>query len=1185
MQNDYSLVTKPTVQTMGLIASEELFKSFQKKERNISIVGTQSCLALTLLLCEQLKFSNTKAHLVIMPTIKQAILFKEQWDTLCPHTSCHYLPSFDLSPYSGFDPSSSLMAQRVRWLFAASQKTGVFLAHPTSIAQLTLPFSNFEQHSLTLELQQTWTESPHSFLESLGYTESPRVEDIGQFSCRGGIVDVFSPAHKNPLRLELFGDMIEEIRLFDSGTQRSIAKTPRCHIIPAREVFYAGQDRFKIIQRLKKGTEKKKIQWDEHKETLKALTHQNFVHGLDYFLPYFHEKLESPLSYFNSPLSIWKLSNDTKELDDYLEKIKKQSQDYQGLFAEYKEFFSSQNISSFPEDSSLISFTTISKESPLGLEPKNTEPLKEILFRGLSLNHLSNGIKACKGNLVEEKKFIKNKLEDWKNSQQKIFVFCSSESRSKIIQNIFEELDFKAPLQVIDKTSQRFQWADWTTQQEENINLIHLICRSITESLHLPKENFIFLRDSDFIPTQKEPLRQPVHQVFNKKASALSFAELNIDDLIVHKSHGIGLYKGLKVMTLNGCPAELLQLEYKNKDKLYLPIYRIGQIQKYMGPSSASLIDKLGTGSWEKTKTRVKKRLRDIAAELVKLYAKRQTATRPPALVCSQEFDSFSEEFPFQETVDQSSAIQDIINDMAQEKPMDRLICGDVGFGKTEVAMRATFKCIEKKSQVALIAPTTVLTFQHFRNFKKRFKNWPVHIVCLNRFIPKKQQEQNIADTASGKASIIIGTHKLFSKTLNFKDLGLLIIDEEQKFGVKHKEKIRQLKDNVDTLTLSATPIPRTLNMSLVGIRDLSLMNTPPIDRLPTRTFIGTYLKDLVAKGIENEIKRAGQVFFLHNKIQSIELIASEIKRFCPTARVAIAHGQMKEGVLEQVMFDFFNHKIDVLVCTTIIESGIDIPNANTMFINNAHQLGLSQLYQLRGRVGRSKNRAYCYLLVPPNKTLETVAQERLKIIQENSSLGSGIQIAQHDLELRGTGNLLGEDQSGHIHAIGYEMYNELLQQAIKERKGLPMDRTEIEPELNLKIPALIPEKYINNIKIRLSYYKILSDINGTDDLDDIENELTDQFGKPPEEVLNLMGLMLIRKECKELSVINLSSGKESVSLYFTEHTHLSTEKIIALTQKANKKYSITPDNKLIVRIKKITWPRIYEEVSYLNSL
>ncbi|NUN07039.1 MAG: DEAD/DEAH box helicase, partial [Bdellovibrio sp.] len=541
--------------------------------------------------------------------------------------------------------------------------------------------------------------------------------------------------------------------------------------------------------------------------------------------------------------------------------------------------------------------------------------------------------------------------------------------------------------------------------------------------------------------------------------------------------------------------------------------------------------------------------------------------------------------FPYEETDDQMRAINDILADLKSTKPMDRLICGDVGFGKTEVAMRAAFFAVQARRQVALLAPTTVLTFQHFETLKKRFQGWPVEIRVLNRFVSTAEVKKTLQELKDGKVDIVVGTHKLLGSSIVFKDLGLLIIDEEQKFGVTHKEKIKKLKNSVDTLTLSATPIPRTLNMALVGIRDLSLINTAPVDRLPTRTFVLKFDGETIRKAITAEIARGGQIYFIHNRIESIYGLADEIRNIVPEARIRVAHGQMEEHELEKAMLAFFHHEIDVLICTAIVESGMDVPRANTMFIDSAHMFGLSQLYQLRGRVGRSKTRAYCYLMMPRNRQLDKQQQERLKIIQENTALGSGIKIAQYDLELRGAGNILGDDQSGHINAVGYELYMDLLNEALAEAKGEGTEDMDLDPEINLRVPAMIPEDYIADIRIRLSYYKALAEISSQEDLDHIEEELRDQFGQIPDATINLMGLMLIRHQCKKLGVRDISAGVKSVSLIFTEQTKLKPETVIQLAVRENKKYSLTPDNRLNIKLSTISWSAVHEELETLLKL
>jgi transcription-repair coupling factor (superfamily II helicase) len=776
---------------------------------------------------------------------------------------------------------------------------------------------------------------------------------------------------------------------------------------------------------------------------------------------------------------------------------------------------------------------------------------------------------------------VKQKLTAWKEDDYRVFIALKNKSQAERIRLFLEKIEWACLLAHPDEAL----WQSWFDQSNKKKREVILIPRILPESLRIPEERVVFLRDEDLLGKKTRVRGTTASEDFQKQAQRLAFGDLKPGDCVVHSQHGIGVYEGLKIMNIGGIESEFIQVAYKDKDKLYLPVYRVGQLQKYSGAATTAVLDKLGGSGWEKTKSKVKGHLRDIAADLLDLYAKRSEMHRPAFLINEADFSAFEAAFPYDETEDQDRAIHDLVNDMRSTRPSDRLICGDVGFGKTEVAMRAAFIAAHVHKQVAVLAPTTVLSFQHFETFKKRFQGWPIEIRELNRFVSNADAKKTLAELKEGKVDVIIGTHRLLSKDVVFKNLGLMIVDEEQKFGVAHKERIRKLKTSVDTIAMSATPIPRTLNMSLVGIRDLSLINTAPIDRLPTRTFICKWDEETIRKSIESEISRGGQIYFIHNRVQSIYGIADEIRKIVPNARIGVGHGQMDEDALEKVMIAFFHHEIDVLVCTTIVESGMDVSKANTMFIDQAHMMGLSQLYQLRGRVGRSKQRAYCYLMLPRDKQIDKHAQERLKVIQENTALGSGIRIAQYDLELRGAGNILGEDQSGHINTVGYEMYMDLLNEAVHELCGDPLEESGVEPEINLRIAAMIPDSYIKDIRLRLSYYKALADIKSPDDLEKIEDELKDQFGELPEPALNLMGLMLIRAECKKLGVKDVSAGLKNISLIFSEKTKMRPETAIQLAMRDNKKYSLTPDNRLNIRMNTISWPAVYEELQYLLRL
>lgn len=1143
------------------------------------VSGSDSHLSIALALVSAAEAeSHDRVQLLITPDDQVSYKLAELIQQIDPNLGTNCLPAFDVGIYSNLNPNAKKVSERISWIYKAqkAESKDIFITSIEALMQQTMPFAKLSNLSKAFNINDDFFSAPSTALHQLGYVSSPIVEDIGQYSIRGGIVDLFSPAHKLPIRLELFADTIDQIKYFDPETQRSVKEIKFFDVVPAREITFNDENRQKVSIAFKNSLKDRNLDNDEEAQLLlRNIAQGHLFPGIDFLLPLFYDSLSSPLVHFSNELNVWfykplDLARRSDELFNSL-KAEKESSKKQIIHANYEDLYLSFDSLFKNFDCNKIFFDKIL------IEDSRNHLTETLDFRSSPLIDFQKNSSLLVKNLPELARYISEKTLSWKNSGYKVFFLSHSIQSSERLKSLLE----MANLNVVNVSANSFEWNSWVSQQD-TLETIHILNEKAYDSLILNSERIVFISDKDIFG-RRSLRKKSAQKEFQDKANALSFGDIKPGDLIVHKSHGVGIYKGLEVMPIQGKDSEFIQIQYKGGDKLYLPVYRIGQLQKYSGPGSDKLIDKLGSNQWEKTKSKVKKKLQDIAAELLKLYAKRASIQKEPFSPPDDDFIEFENNFPYIETEDQLKAIGEILLDMTSDKPMDRLICGDVGFGKTEVAMRAAFKAVQDGKQVAVIAPTTVLSFQHLKNFKKRFKNWPIEIKSLNRFVPRKAANETLNNLKSGKVDIVIGTHRLFSKDVDFKNLGLLIIDEEQKFGVKHKERIRQIKSSVDTLALSATPIPRTLNLSLVGIRDLSLINTAPMDRLPTRTFISKFDKDTIHKGVMSEIERGGQVFFLHNRVQSIYSLTDELRELLPNVRIKVAHGQMNETDLEKTMLEFFNHEIDMLVCTTIIESGMDIPNANTMFIDNAHHLGLSQLYQLRGRVGRSKQRAYCYLIIPSQKRLDADAQERLRVIQENTELGSGIKVAQYDLELRGSGDILGSEQSGHVNAVGHELYLELLEEAILEQKGEPPKDAGVDPEINLRVAAYIPANYIKDVKIRLSYYKTLSQIEEPEDLDQIEDDLKDQFGKIPEEVSNLMGLMMIRKQCKDLSIKDLSAGKNILTLNLTEKTPLQPQKIVALTLRENKKYSLSPEQKLKIRMNDITWPRVYEELELLK--
>lgn len=1180
-----ALISPAVVEPLPLETLQRLGRRLERQPQNepIEIVGSTSITAFSMMLPQLAHHDSHFTHLVITPHLDLAQSIAQTLKSFDPQIEAHLLPELDVDVYSNLYPNRRDGARRLGWLSRAQQARGgeIFIGSIKAWLQRSLPYEQLAQNTYRFSPQDELPDQWPLLLHRLGYTSAPLVEDLGSYALRGGLIDIYSPAHEYPVRIELFGDTIESLRFFDPETQRSLDTIQELVLIPTHEVIYTDESRQTAAQYFRKLCERRPVDSGDVQHITQAIIKGQYFEGIEFLLAGFYPKTSLPMDHFSSPLLCWQFDPEevSRNYDEWTRQLKSDFVDSESiaLRPQPQDVFAPLESLKPPQESPSVMFRKIHMEQHLGKSEELEIPPIEL--KAYPLKEFRDRLKSFNPAQPEFAHFVQHKFKEWRSQGYRIFIAANGRNPCERLRLILEKAHIKGQIVGPDE----YLWTQWLEEQNADSSLVHLLPRNISDSVRLSDEGLVFLRDEDFFG-RKHARTSSQQPSTNNTNHILNFSDLKPGDFIVHKQHGIGIYEGLKVMPIGGIHAEFIQLSYKDKDKLYLPVYRIGQIQKFSGPSSPKLIDKLGGQNWEKTKSKVKKHLQDVAADLLKLYAQRSQVQKTPYSSTDSDYFGFEAGFPFDETQDQLKAIQDVVSDMTSDRPMDRLICGDVGFGKTEVAMRATFKAVQDGKQVALIAPTTVLTFQHTETFKRRFAKWPVVIRSLNRFVPRKEIQKTLAELKEGRVDIIIGTHRLLSKDVVFKDLGLLICDEEQKFGVKHKERLRKLKLNVDTLAMSATPIPRTLNMSLMGLRDLSIINTPPVDRLPTRTFVCKFDRETIRKAVMSEIGRGGQVFFIHNRIQSIYALADELREFLPDVKMRVAHGQMEEGELEKVMVAFFNHEIDMLICTTIIESGMDIPRANTMFIDQAQQLGLSQLYQLRGRVGRSKQRAYCYLLIPANRRIDAEAQERLKVLQENTALGSGIRIAHYDLELRGAGDLLGEEQSGHINAVGYELYLELLEEAVSELKGEEV-RQQVDPDINVRIPAFIPESYINDIRLRLAFYKTLAEIEGPEDIDRIEDDLRDQFGKPPEEVYNLLGLMLIRKLCKDLGIRDLSSGSKKISLAFTEQTPLSPQKVVELTLRSNKKYLLTPDSRLTIRINEISWPNIYEELQYLLSL
>lgn len=1166
---------------MSAHLNEVFLREWRRGNEHLGVVGSDSLLAIAFTLSQaEAPELLEMPRLIITATDDDARRMCQAIHFFNPTISCFSLGGHEVTPYLGLDPSPKSLVERLQFLWKAQNpgKTDIFVASLPQLSIRAIPYSTLRKKTIRLRAGGT---IPDGFLEMLqdwGYQREPLVEDVGQFSARGGIIDVFAPSMAAPVRIELFDDQIDSLRSFAPENQRSIDPLTEIALIPAREVFFADIDTDAVMSTLTKDGVLPPAGSAERETLVRALNSKNRFAGMDFLAKYFFGKTEPVHEHFSGPLQVWLVNPDEciKALDIFQQEIQEGHRAANELVLKVPPaaLYLTWDDFKWPEGSRLIEFSNLVETLP------DEEKIPTIDYRSQGLKELRQSLSAHPPWSNAWTRGLVDKIKLWKSQRLAVFLSIENQSVAKKMQTALEQEGLLAR----GTEENAWDWPLWRDDQRGTAELLHILPRSSPESVRLPTDELIVIQDDLLIGRRARKKTKTAAEEFQSSARTLSFGDLQIGDCIVHNLHGVGVYEGLKRLSIDGIENEFLQLSYKDKDRLYLPVYRFNQIQKYAGRSATTVLDKLGGPGWEKTKAKARTGARDLALELLSLYAKRAESRRPPLPIDDAKVAAFESHFPYDETDDQLRAIADIEKDLTGDRPMDRLICGDVGFGKTEVAMRAAFMVASTGKQVLVLAPTTVLVFQHLETFRKRFQGTDLEIRALNRFVSPAETKETTKLFKEGKVNILIGTHRLLSRDVEVADLGLLIIDEEQRFGVAHKERIRKLKAAVDTLAMSATPIPRSLNMSLVSIRDLSLINTAPVDRLPTRTFIIKWNETTIRNAILTEIKRGGQVYFVHNRVQSIYSLADEIRAAVPEARIKIGHGQMQDEELEKTMVSFFHKEIDVLISTTIVESGMDVPAANTIFIDQAHSLGLSQLYQLRGRVGRSKQRAFCYLLTPKGQNIDKTAQERLKVIHDNTALGSGIRIAQYDLELRGAGEILGDQQSGHLNAVGYEMYMDLLAEEIDKLRGNKTTAAEVEPEINLRMQALIPEGYIPDIRVRLSYYKALSEIKSEAELEQIESDLKDQFGPLPDATLNLFGVMLIRQKCKLLGIKDVSTGMKNVSLVFTPHSPLKTEEIVRLATKENKKYSITPDSRLNIRLQNLTWTNVLQELTLLEK-
>ncbi len=1058
------------------------------------------------------------------------------------------LPAHDVLPFENLSPHPDVQEQRAAALWKLATGAVSILIAPVEAAALRL-FNRDYYSGLAVSLkrgEEIDVEVLTGHLASVGYTQMDLVEMPGQFTRRGGILDVYSPESDRPVRIEFFGDEIETIRKFDPETQRSQSGLDEAQLLPLTETpvtehLLAAVHARLSRQRVHIDGDTEAVDEDQQQIAIEAAGGVSVFPGWEFFscvagaeshllklLPKSTLFLDEPGMVRNQIDRWWNKVEQRHERSGIGSLIRPEDiylrpEILQGLLTSHVGLDIDQ----------LGAVDILDEDNTLGEITLNTRPT--LRFHG-SIPALTENLRK----LIE--------------TEHRIVLAAANQGDVERMATVLRE--YQIPYRLGSRTAQ----PSGETMLEEASYLagdmrVPVIVRTqISAGVSIPDSNLIVfgandLSDDADIAARPEPKR-------SKTAAFVSdFRDLTIGDYVVHVEHGIAQYQGLKEIVQDGLSIEFMILEFAEQAKLYVPLTRLDLIQKYRSTDAgpAPVLNKLGSQQWVKTKARVRKAMQDMAAELLKLYAQRTTA-QGTAFSKDNEFQKeFEDSFDYRETDDQLSAIRAIKYDMESTTPMDRLLCGDVGYGKTEVAMRAAFKAVQDGKQVAVLTPTTILSFQHFETFKRRFSQFPINIEMISRFRTAKEQKIIVERVETGKVDILIGTHRLLSKDIKFQDLGLLVVDEEQRFGVRHKERLKQMRKEIDVLAMSATPIPRTLHMSLVGLRDMSVIETPPKDRMAIQTVVAKFDEKIVRSAVELELERGGQVYFVHNRVESIYEIASRIQELVPAARVIVGHGQMAETELERVMLAFMNHEYDVLVATTIIENGLDIPLANTILINRADRHGLSELYQLRGRVGRSNRRAYAYLLIPPEQQLSDIARRRLAALKEFSDLGAGFKIAALDLELRGAGNMLGGEQSGHIEAVGFELYTSMLETAVKEMKG---EAGEERPatQLNLGIALRVDESYVPEENQRLRLYKKVAGAESEKALADLRAEMEDRYGPLPDSTVYLLEAASLRLECERIGIAQVDRKRTELQIRFTENAVIDLQQLMRLVARNAKR-------------------------------
>ncbi len=1048
------------------------------------------------------------------------------------------LPAPDVLPFEHLSPHAEVQETRAAALWKIATDAALIVIAPVEAAAQKLFRAEYYadlartiRRGQELDLAELTTH-----LASVGYDAVDLVEMPGQFTRRGGILDVYSPEAERPVRIEFFGDEVESLRRFDPETQRSLQPLDVATLLPLTETPVSERLLAAVHARLSgSGLD------DADAVDRSAVAGVTVFPGWEFFA--------GVAGADSSLLAMWKRAVVFVEepgmvrnhLDRWWNKLQ-QRHERSGIGSLMKP----EDLYREPE----LMLALISNQPGLDLDQLG---IVDVLEDDTALGEIpfeTRPTTRFHGNAVALTDGIRSLVE----SKQRVVIASANQGELERMADLLREYEIAYRIGWRTEQATTEMGANERTQRPGERMAPVLVRAALANGVALTDANLVIIGVND-VSDDADVQARPAVKKSKTSAFVSDFRDLTVNDYVVHVEHGIARYMGLREIVQDGVNVEFMILEFHDAARLYVPLTRLDLIQKYRSSEGgpAPVLNRLGSQQWAKTKARVKKAMEDMSDELLKLYAQRKAA-RGHAFAPDNEFQrEFEDAFDFTETDDQLNAIRDIKADMESELPMDRLLCGDVGYGKTEVAMRAAFKAVQDGKQVAVLTPTTVLAFQHYESFKKRFRQFPIHIEMISRFRTPKEQKKILEDTEAGRVDILIGTHRVLAQDIKFQDIGLLIVDEEQRFGVKHKERLKQIRAQIDVLTMSATPIPRTLHMSLIGLRDMSVIETPPKDRMAIQTVVAKFDEKLLRSAVEMELERGGQTYFVYNRVESIYEIAAKIRELVPAARVIVGHGQMGEAELERVILAFMNHEYDVLVATTIIENGIDIPLANTIIINRADRHGLSELYQLRGRVGRSNRRSYAYLLIPPEQELTDIARRRLAALKEFSDLGAGFKIAALDLELRGAGNMLGGEQSGHIEAVGFEMYTGMLEEAVAKIKGEHQE-AQITTQLNLGITLRIDESYIPEENQRLRVYKRIAGAASEAAVQDVQKELEDRYGPLPENVKHLLEAAALRAECERMGVSQVDRKKGEVQMRFAPKAAVDPNRLMRLVARNQKK-------------------------------